>query len=74
VQRSFGLSFLVLFREQLRFLVVLRANLELLLVLVMYFVMMFCFRVCVLVVSGERGWEIERKRVSVKTNNVFSDI
>jgi hypothetical protein len=74
VQRSFGLSFLVLFREQLRFLVVLRANLELLLVLVMYFVMMFCFRVCVLVVSGERGWEIERKRVSAKTNNVFSDI
>lgn len=54
MQRSHGLSFLVLFRE----LVVFRANLELLLVLVLYFVLMFCFRVCVLVISGER--EVER--------------
>ena len=53
VHISYGLSFLVLFREQLRFLVVFRASLELLLVIVLYFVLMFYFRLCVLL-SQER--------------------
>ena len=56
---------LVLFREeQLRFLVVFRVSLELLLVIVLYFVLIFGFRLCVFM-SGESDWEIERK-----TNNV----
>ena len=54
MHRSYGLSFLVLFREELRFLVVFRANVEVLFGLVLYFMLMFCFRLCVLVISGER--------------------
>lgn len=68
MHRSYGLSFLVLFREQLRFLVVFRDNVEVLFVLVLYFVLMFCFRLCVLVMSGER------LEIDTKINNVSFQI
>ena len=64
MHRSYGLSFLVLFREELRFLVVFRANVEVLFGLVLYFMLMFCFRLCVLIISGERD-------IEGKTNNVY---